>query len=63
MPLNGIEENPSIGTGQRAKETVDTIILVPFDDSAFGVLRKRLGWAGRDTARVATLQTDRRSKK
>jgi hypothetical protein len=63
MSLNRIEENPSVGTGQRAEETVDTIIFIPFDDPGFGVLCKRLGWTRRETSRVAALQTDRRSKK
>ena len=63
MPLNRIEEDPSIGTGQCAEEAVDTIIFIPFDDPGFGVLCKRLGWTARDTSRVPALQADRRSKK
>jgi hypothetical protein len=62
MSLNRIKEDPSIGTGQRAEETVDTTLFVPFNDPGFGVLCKRLGWTRRNTGRVATLQTDRRSK-
>jgi hypothetical protein len=63
MFLNRIEEYPSVGTCQRAEQAVDTIIFVPFNDPGFGALCKRLGWARGDTSRVATLQTDCRSKK
>jgi len=43
MALHWIEENPSVWAGQRAEETIDAILLIPFNDPCFRVLCKRFG--------------------
>jgi hypothetical protein len=63
VALHGIIEDSPIGACQRAEETVDAVVFIPFNDPCLLVLVERFGWTGRDTTRVPALQTDRRSKK